>query len=193
MGIANAVHASGSQQNPVKSRVAEGSSGIRALEGVEKRHSDTGYLRSATHMRIDGAGRGAQTGQRSGFNAAIGREPGAPEIPEAGLAQSQLPIGFDALVAFTLDDFLPKFQGIFGFEEVRLVHDFGEDVEVVNFSEHVLEALKIVAPNGVVLRKQALDGIAKALYSDAQRVPGSGFLGAQGLGVKFPGAFESFQ
>src|SRR5258708_2080051 len=144
-------------------------------------------------MRMKGGGGGAQAGQRSGFNAGIGREPGAPEVPEAGLAESQLPIGFDALVAFTLDDFLPEFQGIFGFEEVRLVHDFREDVEVVNFSEHVLEAFKIVAPNSIVLWKQAFDGIAKALQSNAQRVPGFWFFGAQGLGVKFPGLFETFQ
>src|SRR5260370_23891509 len=193
IGIAQAVNASGSQQNPVKSRVAEGGSGIRALEGVEKRHSDTGYLRSATHMRIGGAGRGAQTSQRSGFNAAIGRESGTPEVPEAGLAESQLPIGFDALIAVTLDDFLPEFQRIFGFEEVRFLHDFREEVEVMNFSEHVLETFKIVAPTSIMIRKQAFDGIAKALQSNAQRVPGFWFFGAQGLGVKFSGLFEPFQ
>src|SRR5207247_595882 len=116
--IANPVQTSGSQQNPVKSRVTEGGSGIRTPEAVKKRDSDTGYLRSAAHVRIDGAGRGAQTSQSGGFNAAIRREPRAPDVPEAGLAESELPIGFDALVAFTLDDFLPEFQRIFGFEEV---------------------------------------------------------------------------
>src|SRR5260370_32952651 len=132
-------------------------------------------------MRFNGAGRGAQPGKRSGYNGDMGRERGAPEVPEVGRAGSQLPIGFDALVAFTLDDFLPEFQGIFGFEEVRLVHDFREDVEVVNFSEHVLEAFKIVAPNSIVLWKQAFDGIAKALQSNAQRVPGFWFFGAHGI------------
>ncbi len=171
----------------------EGGRGIRTPEGAKKSDSDTGYLRSATHTRIDGAGRGAQTGQSGGFNAAIRREPRAPEVPEAGLAESELPIGFDALVAFALDDFLPEFQRVFSFEKVRLLHDFGEDVEIMNFPEHVLEAFEIVAPGGVVLGKQVLDGIAKALQSNAQRVPGLGFFSAQGLGMKFPGYFKTFQ
>ena len=103
------MQARSSQQNPVKSRVPEGGSGIRPPESVEKRDSNAGYLRSAAHMRIDGAGRGAQTGQRGGLNTAIRREPGAPEVPQAGLAESELPIGFDALVAFAPDDFQPEF------------------------------------------------------------------------------------
>ncbi len=63
----------------------------------------------------------------------------------------------------------------------------------MNLAEHVLEALEMVAPGGVVLGEQALDRIAEALQSNAQRVKGFGFFGAQGLGVKLPGAFESFE
>src|SRR5258708_25535552 len=61
--VANAMQSSRGKQNPVKSRVAERGSGVCALEGVEKGDGDTGSLRSAARMRIDGAGRGAQTGQ----------------------------------------------------------------------------------------------------------------------------------
>src|SRR6266436_10007917 len=85
--VANAMQASRSQQNPVKSCVAESGGGVRALEGVEKSDGDAGNLRSAAHVRINGAGRGAQARQRSGFDAAVRGQPGAPDVPEAGLAE----------------------------------------------------------------------------------------------------------
>src|SRR5712692_5676125 len=69
--VADPMQASRRQQNAVKSRVAERGSGARALEGVEKSDSDARNLRSAAHMRINGAGRGAQAGQSGGFDAAI--------------------------------------------------------------------------------------------------------------------------
>src|SRR5258708_2605121 len=191
--VANAMQSSRGKQNPVKSRVAERGSGVCALEGVEKGDGDTGSLRSAARMRIDGAGRGAQTGQRGGFDAAIRGKTGAPDIPEAGLAESELAIGFDAFMALVLDHFLPEIERVFGFVEVRFLDNFCEDVEIVNFAQHVLEALEIAAPVGVVLGEQALDRVTEALQSNAQSVPGFGFFGAQGLGVKLPGAFESLQ
>ncbi len=44
-----------------------------------------------------------------------------------------------------------------------------------------------------MLGEEAFDRVAEALQTNAQGVPGFGFFGAQGLGVKLPGAFESFQ
>src|SRR6266446_9324028 len=166
----------------MKRRVGEGGAGIRALEGVEKSDGDTGYLGSAAHKRVNGAGGSAQAGQSGGFHAAIGGEPGTPHVPEASLAESELAIGYDEFLALARDDFLPEFERVFGLVEVRLLDDFREHVEIVNFAKHVLEALKIVAPKCVVLREQALHGIAKALQSNAQRVPRFGFFGTQGLG-----------
>src|SRR6266851_4179596 len=191
--VANATQASRSKQNPVKSRVAECGSGVRVLEGVEKSDGDAGNLRSAAHMGINGAGRGAQASQSGGFDAAIRGEAGTPDVPEAGLAESEPAIGLDAFIALLLDDFLPKFERVFGFEKVRLPDDICEDVEIVNFAEQVLEALEIVAPVGIVLGEQAFDRVAEALQPNAQGVPGFGLFRAQGLGVKLPGAFESFQ
>src|SRR5260370_38074260 len=161
------MHASRSQQNAVKSRVAECGSGVRVLEGVEKSDSDAGNLRCAAHMRINGAGRGAKTGQSGGFDAAIRGEAGAPDVPEAGLAESELAIGFDAFKPRARDDFLPKFERVFGFDEVRLLDDFGEDVEIVNLAEDVLEAFETIAPVGIVLGKQTFDGVAETLQSNA--------------------------
>src|ERR1700674_1935417 len=114
-------------------------------------------------MRINGAGCGAQPCQRGDFDAAIRGEPGAPEVPEAGLAESELAISFDAFAALAQDDFLPELKRIFCFEKVRLPDEFGQDVEIVNFAEQVLEALEIGAPVGVVLGKQILDYVAEAL------------------------------
>ena len=144
-------------------------------------------------MGINGASRGAQAGQSGGFDAAIRREPGTPDVPKAGFAESELAIGFDAFVPLAPDDFLPEFEGVFGFEEVGLPDDFGKDVEIVNLAEHVLEALEIVAPGGIVLGQKVLDGVAEALQSNTHRVPGFGFFRAQGFGVKIPGGFESFE
>src|SRR5256884_3183085 len=135
----------------------------------------------------------AQAGQSGGFDAAIRGEPGTPDVPKARFAESELAIGFDAFVPLAPDDFLPEFEGVFGFEEVGLPDDFGKDVEIVNLAEHVLEALEIVAPGGIVLGQKVLDGVAEALQSNTHRVPGFGFFRAQGFGVKVPGGFESFE
>src|SRR5260370_40805991 len=151
------------KQNPVKSRVADRGRGVCALEGVEDGDGDAGSLRRAARMRIDGAGRGAQTGQRGGFDAAIRGKTGTPDIPEAGIAESEMAIGFDAFMALVLDHFPSEIERVFGFVEVRFLDNFREDVEIVNFSEHVLEALEIVAPVGVVLGEQAFDRVAEAL------------------------------
>ena len=144
-------------------------------------------------MRINGAGRGAQAGQSGGFDAAIRGEARTPDVPEAGLAESELAIRLDAFAALALDEFVPQFQRVFRFVEVRLLYNFRENIQVVNLAEHVLEALEIVTPSRVVLGEQAFDGVAEALQSNAERVPGLGLLGAQGLGVELLGAFESFQ
>src|SRR5216684_2375910 len=144
-------------------------------------------------MRINGAGRGAQAGQCGGFDAAIRGEARTPDVPEAGLAESELTICPEAFAALALDEFLPEFERVFGFVEVRLLYKFRENIQVVNLAEHVLETLEIVTPSRVVLGEQAFDGVAEALQSNAERVPGLGLLGAQGLGVELLGAFESFQ
>ncbi len=77
--------------------------------------------------------------------------------------------------------------------EVRLLNPFGEDIEIVNFAKHILNALEVVAPVGVVLGEQAFDRVTEALQTNAQRVPGFGFFGAQSLSVQLPGVFESLQ
>src|SRR6266849_3049197 len=167
MRFAHPMQSSRGEQNPVKSRVAEPGSGVRPPEGVENGDGDTGSLRSAARMRIDGAGRGAQTGQRGGFDAAIRGKTGTPDIPEAGLAESELAIGFDAFMALALDHFPPEIERVFGFVEVRFLDNFCEDVEIVNFAQHVLEALEIAAPVGIVLGEQALDRVTESLQREA--------------------------
>src|SRR6267143_715451 len=144
-------------------------------------------------MRINGAGRRAQASQSGGFDTAIRGEAGTPDVPEAGLAKSKLTIRLDAFAALALDEFVPEFQRVFGFVEVRLPYNFRENVQVVNFAKQVLKALETIAPNGVVLGEQAFHRIAEALQPNAQCVPGLGLFSAQGLGVKLLGGFESFQ
>src|SRR5260370_7398321 len=142
-------------------------------------------------MRMNGAGRGAQAGQSGGFDAAIRGEARTPDVREAGLAESELAIRLDAFAALALDEFVPQFQRVFRFVEVRLLYNFRENIQVVNLAEHVLEALEIVTPSRVVLGEQAFYGVAEALQSNADRVPGLGILGPQGLGVELLSPFES--
>src|SRR5271169_513431 len=144
-------------------RVVEGRSGACTLEGVEQSDGDTRSLRSAANMRINSAGRCSQACQTGGFDAAIRRQAGTPDVPKAGLAESELPIRLDAFVALAHDNFLPKFQRVFGLEVVRLLHRFSEDVEIVNLPKHVLQAFEIVDPRSIVFGQQALDRIAEPL------------------------------
>src|SRR5437762_5729323 len=106
------MQASRKKQNSAKSGVAERGSRASAFQGVEKGDGDTGGLRGTAHMGINGAGRGAQAGQSGSFDAAIPGQPGTPDVPEAGLAESEPAIGFDAIVAFAFDAFLPEFEKI---------------------------------------------------------------------------------
>src|SRR6266478_4479474 len=94
--VANAMQASRSQQNPVKSCVAESGGGVRALEGVEKSNGDAGNLRSAAHMRINGAGRGAQAGPRNGLAADVRRRRAASAAPVADFAHRHWTFGSTA-------------------------------------------------------------------------------------------------
>ncbi len=59
-------------------------------------------------MWINSAGGSAQAGESGRFDAAIRRQPGTPYVPNAGLAESELAIGFDAFVALALNNILPK-------------------------------------------------------------------------------------
>src|SRR6266851_1101131 len=191
--VSDPMQTSRGKQNSAENRIAEGRGGVGALHSVEKGDGDAGSLRSAAHMRIDSASRGAQAGQCGGFDAAMRGQPGTPNIPEAGLAESELAIGFEAFAALAFNEFLPEFQRVFRFVGVGLLHCRGEDIEIVNFSEHVLKALEVIAPGGIVLGEETFDGVSEMLESNAQCVPGFGLFGAQRLGVKLPGAFESFE
>ena len=144
-------------------------------------------------MWIDGSSRRAQAGQCGVMDAAIRGQPGTPNIPKAGLTESELAIGDEALCAFTFDEFPPRFQRVFRFVGVGLLHGCGKDIEIVNFAEHVLEALEVIAPDGVLLGEQAFDDVAETLESNAQRVPGLRLFSAQSLGMKLLGGFETFE
>src|SRR5258708_7192257 len=97
--VANSMQTSRGKQNSAENRIAEGRGGVGALHSVEKGDGDAGSLRSAAHMRIDGAGGSAQTGLCGGFDAAIRGQPDTPDIPEAGLTESELTIGFEAVAS----------------------------------------------------------------------------------------------
>jgi hypothetical protein len=68
----------------------------------------------------------------------------------------------------------------------------GEDVEIVNFAEEILEALEILAPEDVVIRKEIFDGIAEALDADAEFVPSGGIVRTLRSGVQFAGFVDAF-
>src|SRR5437879_5534002 len=191
--FADAMQSSRGNQNPAKRRITEGSGGTRALQCVEKRDGDSGSLGGPPAARIDGASRGAQAGQCGVMDAAVGGQPGTPNIPKAGLTKSELAIGDEALFALAFDEFPPKFQRVFRFVGVGLLHGCGEDIEIVNFTEHVLEALQVIATEGVFLGEQAFDGVAETLESNTQRVPRFRFFGAQSLGMKLLGGFETLE
>src|ERR1700745_1035986 len=138
-------------------------------------------------MRINGAGRCAQASQSGSFAAALCGEAGTPDVPEAGLAESELTIRLDAFAALALDEFVPEFERVFGFMEVRLLYDFRENVQIVNLAKQILDALEIIAPNSVLLGEQVFDRVAETLQPNAECVPGFGFFRTQSFGVELFG------
>lgn len=190
---AGAVEARGGAEDAARGFVDEKGAGFDAAEGVEEGDGDAGDLRSAAGARVRGAGGGAEAGRGRGFEATVVGQIAAPFVPEAGLAKGELAISFDALAAFASDDFVPGLAGVFGFGGVGFVDHGGEDVEIVDVAEKILEAFEIVAPRGVMFGQEILDGVAEALEADAESVPGLGFFGAQGAGVEFFGVFEAFK
>ena len=167
-------------------------SGCRASESIEKAESDAGSLSRAARMRISSASGGADTGHDGGFEAAVGRERVTPQLQEAGFAESELAIGIDAGTALAVEDFGPR-RSVVGFGCIRGADEIGEDVEVMNFTKKILEALEITAPCFVLDGEESFGGVAEALQSDAEFVPGPRLLGAESAGVEFTGGFEALK
>jgi hypothetical protein len=128
--------------------LAEGWCGVRATQRVEERNRETRNLGGAVRARIRGASSGSQPRHRGEREALALGQTVAPIVPEAGLAERELAISFDALRALAMNDFLPNvvrvgelvlrgFVGgnVFGDD---IFQQRGEDIEIVNFAEEIL-------------------------------------------------------
>ncbi len=145
---ADAMKAGGGAHDAAHVLLAEGGGGVRAAQGVEESDRESRDFRRAMWARIGGAGGGAETCHGGEREALALRQAVAPIVPEAGFAQGELAIGFDALVALAMDDFLPDVMcvGEFvlrGFVVRRVLGDdyfekLGEDVEIVDVAEQIL-------------------------------------------------------
>ena len=108
-------------------------------------------LRGAMRARVGSAGGGSQASHRCEREALALWQAVAPIVPEAGFAERKLAIGFDALGALAMDDFLPDVMRVgervlCGFVVGRVFCDDilqqdRQNIEIVDFAENVLEAL----------------------------------------------------
>src|SRR5260370_1280982 len=108
--FANSMQSRGGNQQAPKAGIAESGSGVPPFQDVKHRNSDPGDLRSAARARIHGARGGLQTGLSGGFDASVGGEPGAPDVPETGFSQRKLTIRGHAFMALARDHFVPKLE-----------------------------------------------------------------------------------
>ena len=99
-------------------------------------------------------------------------------MPEAGFAKSELAIGFHAVVAFLGKLFFPGVGGVGSGGSIRFFEKLREDVQVVNVAKQILDALELLAPDGIVIGEKAFDRVAEALDANAEGVPRLGFFGA---------------
>ena len=115
-----------------------------------------------------------------------------PDLRQAGFAEGELAVGIDAGAALAVEDFGPR-RGIVGFGCFGGADEGGEDIEVVNFAEEILEALEVAAPGGMLHGEQSFGGVAETLESDAEFVPGPRFLGTKSAGMELTGGFEALE
>jgi hypothetical protein len=205
LGVADSAYAMqtrGGAHDAAHVLLAESGSGVRAAQCVEERDREAGNFCGAVRARIGGASGCSQARHRGKRETFALRQAVAPIVPEACLAESELAIGFDALIAFAMDDFLPDVvrvgqRVLCGLVVWRLLlDDFfqegGEDVEIMDVAEQILEAFEIFAPEDVVIWEEIFDGIAEALDADAQFMPGGGTVGALCAGVEIAGFVDAF-
>lgn len=192
-GGADAVEFCGSLHQAAHRFFLKDGGGAGAAQKFEEAHGDAGDLACFADAGIGGAGGGANASEGGGFEALAMREIVAPIVPEAGFAKSELAVGFDTLVALVGDFFLPGFRGVGGGGGFGFVEEFGEDVEIVDIAEEILEALEIIAPGGGVFREETFEGVAEAFEADAERVPGLGLFGAESAVVEFLGFFKALE
>jgi hypothetical protein len=142
-------------------------------------------------VSVGGAGGGAKTRPGGEFQTLAVGQIVPPLIPDAGAAESELAVGFNAIVAFAADFVEPVFDGIHG--SFKFADFLGENVQVVNVAEQILEALEIFDPGGGVLGEESFDRVAEFLQADAKSVPGFRFFGTQRAVMQVLGFVEAFE
>jgi len=102
--------------------------GVGALQLVKKARRDAGYLIGAAGVGVGGAGCGAEASCCGGFETFTVGEIVAPVEPEAGFAESELAVGFEAVVAFLRDFILASLPGLDDFGSFRFFQQFCKDI-----------------------------------------------------------------
>ena len=144
-------------------------------------------------MRIRGASGGAQPRCHGGVQAFAMRKLFPPLSPETRLAESQVAVGGNPIVALSCDFFLPGRRRIRYLVLAGILHHFCKDIQIVDIAKQILQAFEVVAPSGIVIRQQAFQRVAKALHPDTQLMPRLGFFRTQCSRVQFLGFLEAFE
>src|SRR5712692_10910796 len=130
-----------------------------------------GLLGRFEKVRIENLCGGGEASHSCDFQGAAFGKSGAPDVPEIRFLPGLRAIFRQAPGPRNLNQVSPalaffRFHGGTQFAEVAR-----QLIEIVDFSEQVLEALQILAPFGVTAGKKILDGVAKAFDTDAQCMP----------------------
>src|ERR1700720_2276590 len=164
---ANAMQAGCGAQYAAHRVLVESGGGVSAAQCIEERNRDARDLRGAARMRIGSSRGGAEARHGREREAFALRQSVAPVIPKAGFSQGELAVGLDALAAFATNHFFPVVLHIRGVLRRDLLDRSGEDIQVVDFTQEVLKALQVVAPQSVLLREQTLHCVSQAFQPDA--------------------------
>src|SRR5260370_32942007 len=118
---------------------------------------------------------------------------GSPSLPQGVAAEHSRPVGFHALAALVLDT-RPPSESRLGIRKCFEVDGrLPENVEVVHFTQNILQLFEIVAPRPVQARQEILHDISKTFYSDAQLMKLNFGAVAQRLAMKSGSLVPSFQ
>ncbi len=181
----DAVKQDGGAQNAAERGLAEPRGAAGAGQSIKKVQREAGGLGDTARMRVRCTRGGAETSLGSGFHVRIAGKAGAPFLPEAGVAQSALPVVCDALFALGGDSVPHGFSRCEQDSGGGLFQERVEHGEILEIAEEILNLLQFVFPGCVHIRKQILDRIAEAFEADAQGVPRLGLLDLEGARVEF--------
>lgn len=132
-------------------------------EAVEEFESEPSHLAGMRRVRIEAGSPESELGERGSFQPFPFGQAGAPDVPEGFAAGHSHAVFVEAGRALAIDGGAPAGGGGLVERGTGFGKNGGEDVEIVDLTEKVLDSLQIVSPFRMTSGQKILDRVAETL------------------------------